>query len=87
MDHRYWVGIDMTAHQFRHFAGRLLQQHSPGAFATIAHFLGHKNVQTAMNYYSEIDTLTAGRHFDEIIDLELQRARYSRRTRASARRR
>jgi integrase len=65
-----WVGIYMTAHQFRHHAGRVLQRHSPGAFAAIAALLGHKDVKTAMRYYSELDTLSAGRHFDEILEAE-----------------
>jgi integrase len=69
------VGIHMTPHQFRHFAGRLVQQHSPGAFATIAHLLGHKDVRTAITYYAGLDTLSAGRHFDEILEAELRKLR------------
>ena len=65
-----WVGIEMTSHQFRHFAARLMLQHSPGAFATVAQLLGHKNVETAIAYYSGIDTLSAGRHFDAILEAE-----------------
>jgi integrase len=70
-----WVGIEMTPHQFRHFAGRLMQQHSPGAFAAIAQLLGHKNVNTAIAYYAELDTLSAGRQFDEFLEAERSRAR------------
>jgi integrase len=65
-----WVGIHMTPHQFRHFAGRLMQQHSPGAFGTITQLLGHKDVRTAIRYYSGLDTLSAGRHFDAILEAE-----------------
>jgi integrase len=70
-----WVGIDMTPHQFRHFAGRLTQQHSPGAFAAIAQLLGHKDPETAIAYYAELDTLSAGRQFDEILEAERSGAR------------
>jgi integrase len=65
-----WVGIHMTPHQFRHFAGRLMQQHSPGAFGAIAQLLGQKDVRTAIRYYSGLDTLSAGRHFDAILEAE-----------------
>jgi integrase len=72
-----WVGIDMTPHQFRHHAGRVLQRHSPGAFSAITQLLGHKDVRTAIRYYSELDTLSAGRHFDEILEAEHTKARLS----------
>src|SRR5215472_12083335 len=70
-----WVGIDMTPHQFRHFAGRVMQQHSPGAFAAIAQLLGHKDVRTTIAYYAELDTLSAGRHLDAFLEAELHKAR------------
>jgi integrase len=75
-----WVGIDMTPHQFRHFAGRLMLQHSPGAFAAVAQLLGHKDPSTAVAYYSGIDTLSAGRHFDAILEAEHGRKRSRRRS-------
>ena len=70
-----WVGIYMTPHQFRHFAGRVMQQHSPGAFAAIAQLLGHKDVRTTIAYYAELDTLSAGRQFDAFLEAELHKAR------------
>ena len=74
-----WVGIDMTPHQFRHFAGRLMLQHSPGAFAAVAQLLGHKDPSTAIAYYTGIDTLSAGRHFDAILEAEYNKGRSRRR--------
>ena len=65
-----WVGIHMTPHQFRHFAGRLIQQHRPGAFGAITQLLGHKDEKTAIRFYSGPDTLSAGRLFDEILEAE-----------------
>src|SRR5215469_11893804 len=70
-----WVGIDMTPHQFRHFAARLMQQHSPGAFGAIAQLLGHRDPKTAMAYYAELDTLSAGRQFDQLLEAERSKAR------------
>jgi integrase len=65
----------MTPHQFRHFAGRAMQQHSPGAFAAIAQLLGHKDVRTTIAYYAELDTLSAGRQFDAFLEAERNKAR------------
>jgi integrase len=74
-----WVGIDMTPHQFRHFAARIIKQRSRGdrrgADGTIADLLGHKSLETARAFYSEIDTLSAGRQFDEFLEAERDKAR------------
>ena len=72
-----WIGIEMTPHQFRHFAMRLIRQHSPGATAAGTDLLGHKDDRTA-TAYSETDTLMAGRHFDEILEAERTKARLYR---------
>jgi integrase len=70
-----WVGIDMTAHQFRHFCAQLFTEHRPDSPAALGQFLGHKNGQTAEKFYARRDTLSAGRLFDEILEEELRRAR------------
>jgi integrase len=69
-----WVGIDMTPHQFRHLAGQLMQRNSPGSFAALAQLLGHKKIDTVIRYYAELDTLSAGREFDAIVEAELAKA-------------
>jgi integrase len=71
----HWVGIDMTPHQFRHFAARVMQQYSPGAFAAIAQLLGHRDVRTTIKYYAGLDTLSAGRQFDVFLEAERSKAR------------
>jgi integrase len=52
-----------------------MQQHSSGAFAPIAQLLGHKDVNTAITYYTELDTLSVGRQFDEFLEAERSRVR------------
>lgn len=69
-----WVGIDMTPHQFRHFAGDLYDKHIPGSTALTARLLGHTTDRTA-KYYVRRNTLAAGHLFDEILDEELRKAR------------
>jgi integrase len=76
-----WVGIDMTPHQFRHLAGLLMKRNSPGSFAALAQLLGHKRIDTVIRYYAELDTLSAGREFDAIVEGELAKAYLPRRGR------
>ena len=70
-----WVGIDMSAHQFRHLAGLLMQRKTPGSVAAFAQLLGHKSIATATRYYAELDTLSAGHEFDAIVEAELAKGR------------
>ena len=67
------VGIHMTPHQFRHFDAKLMLEHNPGAYAAVGHFLGHRNPKTTVSFYTGIDTMTAGRHFDAILTAERSR--------------
>jgi integrase len=76
-----WVGIYMTPHQFRHFAGRVLQQHCRDPYPAITQLLAHKDVRTAMTYYGPPDTLSAGRFYDEIVESARIKAQSQRRKR------
>lgn len=64
-----WVGIQMTAHQFRHLAGLLMYDD----LEALAQLLGDKSTRTVRNHYSELNTLEIGRRFDAIIQSELDR--------------
>jgi integrase len=77
-----WVGIDMTPHQFRHLAGMLMQKNSPGSLEALAQLLGHKRIETVLRFYAELNTLAAGRRFDEIVEAEIAKARSPRRWRS-----
>ena len=68
------VGIAMTPHQFRHFAAKLMLEHSPGAQGATSHLLGHRNLKTTVAFYSGLDSLSAGRQFDAILQREQARA-------------
>jgi integrase len=71
------VGIRLTPHQFRHLAARLLLRAAPGAFGAAQQLLGHKHLKTTTGFYAGIDTLTAGRQYDRI--LQATRARLPQR--------
>jgi integrase len=73
-----WVGVDMSAHQFRHLAGLLMQKNSPGSVAMLADLLGDKRIDTVRRHYAELDTLSAGREFDAIVEAKLAKAHLPR---------
>jgi integrase len=83
---RTYVGVRMTPHQFRHFAAKLMLEHSPGAFSATSQLLGHRNHKTTVKFYSGIDTLTAGRHFDGILAAERARTELTGRKAGGGRR-
>ena len=61
------IGIRVTPHQFRHLAARLLLLAAPGALSAVQQLLGHKHLKTTIGFYAGIDTLTAGRQYDQIL--------------------
>jgi hypothetical protein len=72
-----WVGEEMTAHQFRHFACLMM----PDEPEVLAELLGHHGTETVRAVYREFDTLRAGRRFDAIIEAKIAKARSPRRRR------
>jgi integrase len=84
------VGIEFHPHAFRHLAGKLILDDNPGGHELARQFLGHKRIQTTVNYYTGVDTRRAGRHFQDLLEkARLERSRpmrRKRRTDAGARR-
>jgi integrase len=72
-----WVGDEMTAHQFRHFACLMM----PDEPEALAELLGHNGTETVRAYYREFNTLRAGRRFDAIIEAKIAKAPSPRRRR------
>lgn len=61
------LGFKMTPHQFRHLSAWLYLRRNPGDFVTVQKLLGHKNIKTTLNFYANLDTTTAARHYDALI--------------------
>jgi integrase len=57
----------MTVHQFRHAAAAIYLQHHPGDYETVRRLLGHKDVQTTVNYYCGLETIAATEQFGRLI--------------------
>jgi integrase len=81
------TGIEISAHQFRHLAAKILLDHSPGAFETVKQLLGHQNLKTTANFYAGIDTRRAARHHARLLEKMLEDQASSLRGPGSKRRR
>ena len=44
------TGLRLTVHQFRHAAAAIYLRHHPGAYEVVKRLLGHRNIQTTINF-------------------------------------
>ena len=61
------TGIELTPHQFRHAAAKLLLEARPGHYEVVRKLLGHKHLSTVYESYSGTETQAAIDLFDEVI--------------------
>ncbi|MEA3075089.1 MAG: hypothetical protein QOD29_6535 [Alphaproteobacteria bacterium] len=45
------IGIRVTPHQFRHLAAAFILEKDPANYGFVRRVLGHKNLQTTINFY------------------------------------
>jgi integrase len=62
-----YLGIEMNTHLFRHAAGKIYLDRHPGDYATVSRILGHKSLATTLAIYTGAETVTAGRHFQNLV--------------------
>ena len=72
------VGVRLTAHQFRHLAGYLFLKANPGAHEIVRRLLGHRSIDTTLNFYAGMETAEAVRHFDRHVEQRRAQARPTR---------
>jgi integrase len=63
-----YVGVHMTAHQFRHVCAALLLERDPANAHVVKTLLGHASVTTVLRYYARLDAVQAGRVHDRILE-------------------
>jgi integrase len=61
------TGLRITVHQFRHAAAALILRAKPGNYEHVRRILGHRNIQTTINFYIGLETVQATQEFAEII--------------------
>jgi integrase len=66
-------GLRMTVHQFRHAAAAIYLKDHPGEYEIVRQLLGHRNIQTTMNFYVGLDMIQASELFSEIIRKRLNK--------------
>jgi integrase len=67
----------MTVHSFRHVAAYLYLKEHPGEYAFVSRLLGHKSIQTTIDFYCAFEAKFAALHYDATI-LEPRRGRPGR---------
>jgi integrase len=66
------TGLRITAHQFRHAGAAFYLKHHPGDYETVRRFLGHRNIQTTINFYCGLQTMQATEEFGKIVRRQIK---------------
>ena len=61
------TGLNITPHQFRHLAAKLILQARPGEFELARQVLGHRHVSTTINFYAGMQSREAVAIYDDIV--------------------
>jgi integrase len=69
------VGVRMTPHQFRAFAGALILERNPHAIEDLRIILGHSTTETAMIYYARWAPKEAVARFNAQLSAERRKTR------------
>lgn len=64
---RYWSGLDLNPHLFRHLAAKLFLDRHPGEYESVRQMLGHKSIQTTVDFYCGFEAEGAIKRFDQVI--------------------
>jgi integrase len=64
-------GLRITVHQFRHAAAAIYLKEHPGEWETVRQFLGHRNIQTTINFYTGLNMIQASHLFGAIVKKRL----------------
>jgi integrase len=67
-------GLRVTVHQFRHAAAAIYLKHHPGQYEAVRQMLGHRSIQTTINFYIALEMITANEIFAGIVKERLDKA-------------
>jgi integrase len=62
------LGVDVNPHLFRHLAAFMILERNPGHYETCRLLLGHKNLQTTINFYSGAEQDEAVASYHELLE-------------------
>jgi integrase len=64
---RRYVGVRVTAHQFRHVAAELYLREDPNGIAIVSQHLGHRDLNTTRRFYAREQTRIATKRYHEVL--------------------
>jgi site-specific recombinase XerD len=64
---RQETGLEVNPHLFRHLAGYLFLEAHPGQYEPVRQLLGHKDIQTTIDFYCGLETADTLRRYDQIL--------------------
>jgi integrase len=64
---RRYVGVRITAHQFRHLAAELYLREDPSGLAIISQHLGHRDLNTTRRFYAREQTRIATARYHDVL--------------------
>jgi integrase len=64
---RRYVGVPITAHQFRHIAAELYLREDPNGIAIVGQHLGHRDLNTTRLFYAREQTRIATQRYHEVL--------------------
>jgi integrase len=64
---RRYAGLEINPHLFRHLAAKLYLDRNPGGYEVVRRMLGHKSMNTTVQFYAGQETTNTFRHFDDLI--------------------
>jgi integrase len=82
---RAHTGLRVHPHLFRHLGAKLHLDANPGDYETVRRVLGHRSLQTTIDFYIGLETPAAARHFDKTI-LNLRKENTAKDPKATKRR-
>ena len=59
------LGVRVSPHQFRHITGYLYLKAVPGDYETVRVLLGHKSLQTTIQFYAGMEPSAAAKRYDD----------------------
>lgn len=63
-----FLGVRLTAHQFRHLIGYIYLLENPGGHEVVRQLLGHREIQTTLQFYAGMETQKAIAHYDAFLN-------------------
>jgi site-specific recombinase XerD len=62
------LDLDVNVHLFRHLAGYVYLSEHPGEYEVVRQLLGHKSLQTTIDFYTGLEHAESFRRYDEILE-------------------